>query len=404
MEILGNILHYAVAFIAIISIVVFIHEWGHFIVARLCGVKVVEFSIGFGKKLFGWQDKKGTQWKVCLLPFGGFVKMFGDETGASNPDVEKLKQMPEEQKRQSFYYKALWQKALIVIAGPFMNFVLSVAIFMGIFMFVGKLQMDAPPLVNEVVKGGAAEQIGIKAGDLILKIDGKDVKYFSDLQEIIRISPLEEMDITYKRGEQIITTKISPKFEEIDDGNGNKVRIGMIGIARAPLEVTDKDFKRLGVTAAFSEAANEVYKQCKAMLKGLKQIITGVRSTKELGGPVKIMEYSGQSTNKLAEAVSCTFDAKQKDCSRLYRDGIVISLVFTAMISTMLGLMNLFPIPVLDGGHLLFYTIEAIMRRPAPEKVQEWSFRAGFAFLIGMMLYVTFNDITSFVQRYLGNV
>ena len=401
MEIIGNILHYSLAFIAIISIVVFIHEWGHFIVARLCGVKVVEFSIGFGPKLFGWKDRKQTQWKVCLLPFGGFVKMFGDETGASNPDVEKLKAMSEENKRQSFYYKALWQKALIVIAGPFMNFVLSIAIFMGIFMFVGKLQMDAPAVVHEVVKGGAASEIGLQPGDIITKIDGKTVKYFSDVQEVIRISPLEEMEIVYKRGEQVVTTTIKPKFEEIDDGNGNKVRIGMIGVARAPLEITDKDFKKLGLVDGFTSAVNEVYKQCVGMLKGLKQIITGVRSTKELGGPVKIMEYSGQSTNKLADAITCTFDEKQKDCSRLYRDGIVISLVFTAMISTMLGLMNLFPIPVLDGGHLLFYTIEAIMRRPAPEKVQEWSFRAGFAFLIGLMLYVTFNDIVSFVQRYL---
>ena len=400
MEILGGILHYGLAFVFIISLVVFVHEWGHFIVARMCGVKVDEFSIGFGKKLWGWKDKKGTDWKVCLLPFGGFVKMYGDETGASNPDVEKLKAMPEDQKKQSFYFKALWQKSLIVLAGPFMNFVLSVVIFMGIFMAYGKLQMDAPPLVNEVMKGGAAESIGMKAGDLILSVDGKQVKYFSEVQEVISMSPLEDMEITYKRGDKIIAARIQPKFQEIDDGNGNKVRLGMIGVSRAAVEVSDKDFKKLGVVESFTAAVNEVYKQCRNMLKGLGQIITGVRSTKELGGPVKIVEFSGQSTNKLADAFACSFDSKQKDCSKLYRDGIVISLVFMAMISTMLGLMNLFPIPVLDGGHLLFYTIEAILRRPAPEKIQEWSFRAGFAFLIGMMLYVTFNDIMSFVERH----
>lgn len=400
MEILGNILHYGVAFVVIISIVVFVHEWGHFKVARLCGVKVEEFSIGFGKRLFGWRDKKGTDWKVCLLPFGGFVKMYGDETGASNPDVEKLKQMPEEQKRQSFYFKKLWQKSLIVMAGPFMNFVLSIAIFMAIFSTYGKLQMDAPPLVNEVVPGGSADSIGMKAGDLILSVDGKSVKYFSEVQDVIHMSPLEEMEITYQRGTETYHSKIRPKFQEIDDGNGNKIRLGMIGVSRAAVEVSDKDWKKLSIGESFVASVEEVYKQCRNMLKGLAQIITGVRSTKELGGPVKIVEFSGQSTNKLADAFSCSFDSAQTDCSKLYRDGIVISLVFTAMISTMLGLMNLFPIPVLDGGHLLFYTIEAVMRRPAHEKIQEWSFKAGFAFLIGLMLYVTYNDILSFVQRH----
>ncbi len=402
MEILANILHYAVAFVVIISIVVFVHEWGHFKVARLCGVRVEEFSIGFGKRLFGWRDKKGTDWKVCLLPFGGFVKMYGDESGASNPDVEKLKAMAPEQKAQSFYFKKLWQKMLIVLAGPVMNFILSIAIFTAIFSIYGKLQMDAPPLVHEVVKGGAAEDIGMKAGDLILSVDGKEVKYFSEVQEVIHMSPLEELPITYKRGTEIINAKIKPKFQEIDDGNGNKIRLGMIGIARAPVEVSEKDFVKLGFIDSVQAAVAEVYKQCKNMLKGLQQIVTGVRSTKELGGPVKIVEYSGQSTNKLADAFACSFDSKQTDCSKLYRDGIVISLVFTAMISTMLGLINLFPIPVLDGGHLLFYTIEAVMRRPAPEKVQEYAFRAGFAFLIGLMLYVTYNDILSFVERHVN--
>ena len=400
MEILGSIFHYGLAFIVIISVVVFVHEWGHFKVARLCGVKVEEFSIGFGKRLFGWRDRKGTDWKICLLPFGGFVKMYGDETGASNPDVAKLKAMPEEEKKKSFYFKKLWQKMLVVLAGPFMNFVLSIAIFTTIFSVYGKLQMDAPALVHDVIKGGAADEIGMKAGDLILSVDGKQVKYFSEVQDVIHVSPLEEMPITYKRGDQIINATIKPKFQEIDDGNGNKVRLGMIGVARAPVEVSEKDFRKLGFVDSLQASFDEVYKQCRNMLKGLQQIVTGVRSTKELGGPVKIVEYSGQSTDKLADAFRCSFDSKQADCSKLYRDGIVISLVFMAMISTMLGLVNLFPIPVLDGGHVLFYLIEAVLRRPAHEKVQEYSFKAGFAFLIGLMLYVTYNDILSFVQRH----
>ena len=406
MEILNHIshiLHYAISFVIIISILVFIHEWGHFIVARLCGVKIDEFSIGFGKEIWSRTDKKGTRWKISLLPFGGFVKMHGDETEASTPDVEKLNNMSEEEKAISFYYKPLWKKGLIVLAGPAANFILAIVIFTSIYMSYGKLKFDAPPIAQEVMKDGAAEKIGMKAGDVILELDNKKIEHFSDLQQIIRLSPLETLEVKYKRGDEVITSKISPKFQEIDDALGNKVKVGMIGISAGTMDISKKDFVPLGFVPAVTASVEEVYKQCQVMLKGLSQIINGVRSTKELGGPIKIMEYSGQSTSKISDALACYISGDgKKDCGDMVVDGLLVAFVFMAMISTMLGLMNLFPIPVLDGGHLLFYLIEAVTRKPMAGKFQEWSYRIGFSFLIGMMIYVTFNDIISFVNRYLS--
>ncbi len=406
MEILnyaGNILHYAVSFFVIISIIVFVHEFGHFYIARRCGVKIDDFSIGFGPEIRGWTDKHGTRWKVCLLPFGGFVKMHGDASEASTPDLKKLDTMSEKEKKISFHYKPLWQKFIVVLAGPVFNFIFSVLVFTTIFMAYGKLTLDAPPIVNEVYKGSAAEKIGLKTGDVILSLDGKKIEKFTDLQDVIRMAPLETIDISYKRGEKVINDKITPKFEEIDDGNGNKVKIGMIGVARAALEVKDTDFKHLGPIDAVKEAVTAVYKQARDMLKGLRQIATGVRSTKELGGPVKILEYSGQSTSKISDAIICEFSASGKDCGKMARDGIIISAVFMAMISTMLGLVNLFPIPMLDGGHLMFYIIEGLMRKPVHEKAQALLFRFGFGFLISLMVYATYNDIVSFVQKHISS-
>jgi regulator of sigma E protease len=399
-DVVSNLFHYAISFVVILSIIVFIHEFGHFYVARLCGVKIDEFSIGFGKELWGRNDKKGTRWKICLIPMGGFVKMHGDATESSTPDRDKLEHMSEEERKISFHFKPLWQKFAVVSAGPIANFILAILIFSGVYMTYGKLELDAPPLVSEVIEKTPAAEIGLKPGDLITKLDGQEVKRFTDLQKIVQFSPLEEMDIEYKRDGKIIRDKIAPQFTEVDDGNGNKVKLGMLGIKRSAVEVTDADYKRLGLTDAVSTAVSVVYSQCQVMLKGVWQVITGVRSTKELGGPLKIGEYSGQSTSKIASAISCALGEKDMGCGKLARDGIVIAIYFMATISIMLGLVNLFPIPMLDGGHLMFYLVEAIARRPIGEKYQEFAFRVGFAFLIGLTLYVTFNDLTSLFERY----
>lgn len=371
--------------------------------ARYFGVKVDEFSIGFGKEIYGWYDKKGTRWKVSLLPLGGFVKMHGDESEASTPDQDKLKKMSKAEREQSFYFKPLWQKTLIVAAGPGINFIFAALIFASIFVVYGKPVREIEPIVAEVVDDSAAAAIGMQVGDKIVELDGKEITYFSDLQEIIRISPYEEMAIKILRDGKVLSETITPQFHEQEDSMGNKVRIGLIGIRAKTNGDVEVKFLNMGVVEAVSEGVSQVYKHSVTMLKGLEQIIVGIRSTKELGGPVKIMEYSGQSTNQISEGLSCLFGGAPEgtDCSEKLRNGLLISLEFMAMLSTVLGLVNLFPIPMLDGGHIMFYTIEAIMRRPVKERVQEWAFRSGFAFLAFLMLYVTYNDILSFVDRHI---
>ncbi len=396
LQYISHILHYAISFAIIISIIVFIHEFGHFFVARRCGVKVDEFSIGFGPEICGWNDKHGTRWKISILPLGGFVKMHGDAGEASTPDNEKLDSMSAEERKIAFYYKKLWQKTLIVLAGPFANFVLSIFIFSLIFMIFGKLQLDAP-IVNDVVKDGAAAKIGITKNDVIVALDGKDVNNFSEIPEIIKASSHQTMEIKYKRGENVITSQITPQSEDVKDEEGKSVSIKRIGIESFPIAVNE-NAKSLSFVDAVNEAVTQVYKQCAEMLHGLGQIFAGTQSAKNLGGPVKIMEFSGHSTSKISDAISCEI-SHGENCGKLARDGIIISLISITFISTMLGLVNLFPIPLLDGGHILFYFIEAVTRRKVAEKVQEWVFRAGFAFLVCLMLYVTYNDLLSIVHK-----
>lgn len=394
----SNIIHYAISFFIIISIIVFVHEFGHFFVARLCGVKIDEFSIGFGKEIVGWYDKRGTRWKISILPFGGFVKMHGDATEASTPDINKIEAMSEEEKKYSFHYKNVWQKMAIVAAGPTINFLFAIVIIAGIFMTYGKPLQEDPAVINEVAKGSAAEEIGLKQNDKIIELNGTEITRFAQLPEIISMRPYETLSITYIRDGQTIKGIITPKFEEIQDSYGNKSHTGRIGISPV-IAQTNQERVKLGPIAATTEATSRVYKMARDMFKGLKQIITGVRSAKELGGPVRILEYSGQSTNKISESITCAFSSEGKDCGKMALDGLLISLLFMAMISTSLGLLNLFPIPMLDGGHMLFYLIEVIFRRKPPEKIQEWSFRAGFAFIITLMIYVSYNNIVSWVDK-----
>lgn len=394
MEILNyaaNILHYAVSFFVIISIIVFVHEFGHFFVARRCGVKIDEFSIGFGKEIFGWNDKKGTRWKIAVLPFGGFVKMHGDASEASNPDVAALADMSEAEKKISFHYKKLWQKALVVLAGPGANFLFSIFIFAFVFMVYGKIQLDSP-VVNTLVKGGAAEKIGMAPGDVVTELDGKAITKFTQIPEAIKASTKPVLDITYKRGDKVIHDKIAPEVVEDKDAAGKTVKIGRIGIGNMLIGV-DKNASRLNPLEAISEAVSQVYGQAAGMLEGIWQMIVGTRSSKELAGPVGIVNYAGQVTMKLTGAVACEFSSTGTGCGEMAREGVLISLLFMTLISTSLGLINLFPIPVLDGGHLLFYSYEAIMRRPLPEKAQSWAFKLGLAYVAFRLIYATYNDI-----------
>jgi len=408
--IIGNFFHYGISFVVIISIIVFIHEYGHFSVARFFGVKVDEFSIGFGKELHGWTDSKGTRWKISLLPLGGFVKMHGDEDASSKADAAKLKKMTKAEKDISFFFKPLWQKALIVAAGPAINFLLALLIYSTIFATYGKVEIEHSPTVGTVIEGGIAAKLGIQVDDKIVSIGGEKVQYFSDVQKKTMLSPSVETEITVERKGELKQFKFVPQSEYIKDETGEFVQV-RLGIKNKPDQIIKQDEIHYNVFESVGAAAEKIYADCVNMLQGLAQVVVGERSAKDMGGPVKIVEYSGMFTQSLSDSVVCAFGgevkvkvpegAKPISCGEMAMNGFINAFMFMAMISTMLGLMNLLPVPMLDGGHLAFYGIEAIIRRPVHEAVQEWAFRAGFAFLIGLMLYVTYNDIYSLVQRFI---
>jgi regulator of sigma E protease len=351
-------------FLIIISVVVFIHEYGHYFVARKCGVKIETFSIGFGKEIFGWNDKNGTRWKISVLPFGGYVKMFGDADPSSAPDFEKISKMKSKDKQQSFYFKKLWQKAAIVFAGPFANYLLAIVIFTSMFYAYGK--PHTLPVISHIEVGSPAEKSGLKIDDLIIAADNTKIESFEDLKQIIALNTGEPLILSIERKGQHLDLTIIPQIKKIKDVFGNEIEIAMIGIASSKVELL-----KLDLMSSIGESFVASYNMSIGMLKAIWQIVTGVRGTDQLGGPIKIAQYSGQSAKLGLESV----------------------LSFIALISLNLGLVNLFPIPMLDGGHLMYYSIEAATGRPVAQKIQEIGFKLGFALLITLMIFVTFNDI-----------
>jgi regulator of sigma E protease len=346
---------------------VFIHEFGHFWVARKCGVKIESFSIGFGKELFGWFDKHGTRWKLSLVPLGGYVKMFGDNDAASTPDNNKLKQLTEEEKKQAFQFKPLYQRFLIVLAGPLANYILSAVIFAVFFSMFGK--PITKPVVSDLTKDGVAKQFGLKKGDRIVELDNSKVRSFEDVKGIVSMHPNIEIQIKYKRKGEVYEGLITPKSEKTKDIFGNKVEVGMIGV------ISDKfRYKKLGVSDSIKESLFECYDLSAKTIQALGQMITGQRPADQISGILRIADYSAKSV----------------------KQGLKTVLWFIALLSLNLGLVNLFPIPMLDGGHLFFYIIEGLRGKPLSEKFQEYLFRAGYALLIGLMIFATFNDLKHF--------
>ena len=364
MEWLPEILHSFLAFIVIISAIVFVHEFGHFWVARRCGVHVETFSIGFGPEVFGWNDKHKTRWKVSLLPLGGFVKMYGDGNAASAPDKAILTKMTKAEKARSFYHKNLKQKAAIVVAGPVSNFLFAIIVLTGFFLYYGR--PETAPEIGEVAHDSAAEFAGLKKGDVIKKLNGADIVRFEDLRSIANMHPGEKMDVIFMRDKQLIRRAITPKLTETNDIFGNKIRVGLLGVSSSSVV-----YKPMGVTEALPAGFMEVFHISSNTLKAIGQMIVGSRSPDELSGILRIGQYSGQAANK----------------------GISVVLWFMAVLSVNLGLINLLPIPVLDGGHLMFYAVEAVKGRPMAERVQEWGYRVGFSLLVLLMVFATYNDL-----------
>ena len=362
-------LSYIIPFIILILIVVFIHEYGHYYFAKKYGVGVTDFSIGFGREIFGWNDKSGTRWKICWIPLGGYVKFFGDRNVFSQADQEKLIQKYNDKDRNKlFVLKPLYQRVLIVFGGPLANFLLALVIFFSIYTFVGK--DFTPAVIKEVQNDSPAMVGGLKKDDIILEIDGNKVKSIMDVSKYITMSMDEVIDFKVKRSYDELILKIKPDLVPSEDNLGNKINKRMVGIKLGAYN-NEINHVKLGPVKAISHAANEVYYVTISSLKYIGGMIVGKADTSQLGGPIRIAKISGQ----VAEF------------------GVLAFVSMMAYISISLGLVNLFPIPMLDGGHLMFYTFEKILGRPLSQKTQEGFFRIGLFLLLSLMFFTTFNDL-----------
>ena len=362
-------LSFIIPFMVLILVVVFIHEYGHYYFARRYGVGVTDFSIGFGKELFGWNDKSGTRWKICWIPLGGYVKFFGDRNVFSQADQEELlKKYNKEDQDKLFVTKPLYQRALIVAGGPVANFILAIFIFLFIYMFVGK--DFTPAIIDEVQKDSPAEIAGMKKNDIIVEIDNIKVESILDVSKLIAMSTSEFIDFKVSRYEKEILLKVKPNLVESEDNLGNKINKRMIGIMLSPYNNEIKHVK-LGPVKALVHSLNEVYFVTTSSLKYIGSMLIGAGDSSQLGGPIRIAKISGQ----VAEF------------------GIIPFISMMAYISISLGLINLFPIPLLDGGHLMFYAFEKILGRPLSQKTQEGFFRIGMFLLLCLMFFATFNDL-----------
>ena len=362
-------MNFLIPFLILITIVVFIHEYGHYYFAKKYGVGVTDFSIGFGRELFGWNDKSGTRWKICWLPLGGYVKFFGDRNVFSQSEQKDIiNKYKEEDRQKLFILKPIYQRAIIVAAGPLANFFLAFIIFIMINMFIGK--DTTPAIIDEVQNDSPAFVAGFKKGDQIISIDNNKVESILEVSTFINISTEETIEFIILRNDQEINLLVKPKLVDGKDSLGNSVKKRMVGIKLNPFDNAFQK-KPLGPSKAIYYAAKEVWFVTVTSLNYVGKMIIGSADSSQLGGPIRIAKITGQ----VAEY------------------GFVPFLSIMAYISISLGLINLFPIPMLDGGHLMFYFFEKILGRPLSQKIQENFFRIGLFLLFSLMFFVTFNDL-----------
>jgi regulator of sigma E protease len=359
---------YVVPFLFVLTIVVFFHELGHFLVARWAGVKVLTFSIGFGPELVGFNDRHGTRWKVSAIPLGGYVKFFGDDTEASTPSTETLAAMSDEERQGSFHHKKVGPRAAIVAAGPIANFILAIVIFTCLFTFFGKPSTTAQ--VDKIEAGSAAAAAGFQVGDVVTAIDGNAIGSFSDMQRIVSVRGGDKLAFTIKRGDSIIQLQATPEQREVKDPFGNSHRQGILGITRstAPGETLTE---RVDPATALWLGVKETWFVIDRTLAYIGGVFTGREAASQVGGPLGIARISGQVATI----------------------GLAALIHLAAVLSISIGLLNLFPVPLLDGGHLLFYAVEAVRGRPLSERAQEMGFRIGLALVLMLMVFATYNDI-----------
>ncbi len=355
-------------FVVVLSVIVFVHEFGHFIVGRWCGAEAEEFSIGFGREIIGWRDRRGTRWKVCWLPLGGYVRFVGDANAASMPDGDQLAAMPSERQEKSLQTQAVWKRALIIAAGPLANFLFAIIIYSAFFAVDGKTILE--PRIDAIAQGGRAEAAGLKTGDLILSINGTRTIDFSDVAQKIVISAEEPLTLEVERNGEILSIVATPELKKI------KSLIGYVDGGQLGFQVDASQPGRLQrvsltVPMAIVEGATRTFQIIDQSVSTIGKLVTGRISFNQMSGPLGI----AQMTGKVAER------------------GVLDLVAFAAFLSVSIGMVNLLPIPVLDGGHLVFCLIEAITRRPLNQKVQEIAFRIGFAIIFFVFVMATWGDI-----------
>ncbi len=448
-----NIWIYGGSFVLVLSILVFVHEWGHYIIARMCGVRVEKFSIGFGKEIYGFNDKSGTRWKISMIPLGGYVQLFGDSDPASAghtdsvEDGEEIREMTDAEKEVAFFTKPVWQRAAVVFAGPAINYIFAIFLLVGLFLWQG--QPVSPPVAAAVVGGSSAAENDFQPHDYIVSINGKSIQNFGDISREMMVALDQEQHFVVRRGEELVDIYAKPKRETVQNRLGFKSSIGVLGLLGADhgilisgissidgveyedtkeilaeinnrLDTTFPIAMMLGGAAqtliihptsemnitlgnaekiedealylsnipsrafiahtpmtAVQSAIRESYVMTRSTLEALWQMITGARSATELGGVIRIGAIAGE----------------------VAQQGIVPLILLAAMLSINLGFINLLPIPMLDGGHLTFYAVESIIGRPIPERIQEYAFRTGFVFLIGIMAFANLNDVYQLVSE-----
>jgi regulator of sigma E protease len=360
---------YLVPFLFVLTIVVFFHELGHFLVARWAGVKVLTFSLGFGPELAGFNDRHGTRWKISAIPLGGYVKFFGDDSEASTPSSDALAGMSEEERQNSFHHKKVGPRAAIVAAGPIANFLLAIVIFTCLFTLIGKPSTTAR--VDQVEAGSAAAAAGFQSGDVVTAIDGSTIGSFSDMQRIVGIRAGEELTFTVKRGDTDLQLRGTPQLREVKDPFGNVHRLGVLGITRKTA-AGDVTTERVDPATAAWLGVKETWFVIERTLSYIGGVFTGREAADQVGGPLRIAQISGQVANV---------------------GGIAALVQLAAVLSISIGLLNLFPVPLLDGGHLLFYAVEAVRGRPLSDRAQEMGFRIGLGLVLMLMVFATYNDI-----------
>ncbi len=361
-----TLLYTAGMFALVIGVLVTIHELGHYLAGRIFGIRAETFSVGFGRELFGWTDRRGTRWKLSMLPLGGYVKFVGDMNASSQPSPD-IENFPENQRQGIFAFAPLWQRAIIVAGGPVINFLFAIAVFASFFTVYG--HPYTPATVDFIAEGSPAEAAGFRIGDRIVTLDGQQIGRFEDVVRIISINPGRAVAAVVDRGGTTAQLTVAPAVLIEKDRFGNVYSRGQLGVGSARQIV-----EKIGPFRSIVVGVEETVSLTRAMTDTLVQVVTGRRSVKELGGPLKIAQFSGQQASM----------------------GLLNLVQFMALISINLGFINLLPVPMLDGGHLFLYAIEGVRRRPLNPKVQEWAFMSGFAALVSLMLFLTWNDLASF--------